>query len=37
MNENVDIFTAQDEIYLVFAVKKNSFYFILNGNTESTT
>ena len=37
-SENADIFTAQDEIYLVFAEKsKFSFYFILNGNTEITT
>ena len=41
-SENADIFTAQDEIYLVhvhvFAKKsKFSFYFILNGNKESTT
>ena len=31
MSENADIFTARDEIYLVFAEKnKFSFYFILN-------
>ena len=37
-SENANIFTARDEIYLVFAVKsKFSFYFILNGNTEITT
>ena len=37
-SENTDIFTARDEIYLVFAKKsKFSFYFILNGNTEITT
>ena len=37
-SENADIFTARDEIYLVFAEKsKFSLYFILNGNTEITT
>ena len=37
-SENADIFTARDEIYLVFAEKsKFSFYFILNWNTEITT
>ena len=37
-SENADIFTARDEIYLVFAEKRNcSLYFILNGNTEITT
>ena len=38
-SENADIFTTRDEIYFVFAVKKNkfSFYFILNRNTEITT
>ena len=38
-SEKADVFTAQDEIYFVFAVKKGkfSFYFILNGNTETTT
>ena len=37
-SENADIFTARDEIYLVFALKgKCYFYFILNGNTEITT
>ena len=36
-SENADIFTALDEIDLVFARKKKSFYFILNRNTESTT
>ena len=38
-SENADIFTALDEIYLVFAKKKSkfSFYFILNGNTEIKT
>ena len=37
-SENADIFTARDEIYLVFAEKsKFSLYFILNGNTETTT
>ena len=37
-SENADIFTARDEIYLVFAKKsKFSFYFILNRNTEITT
>ena len=36
--DNADIFTARDEIYLVFAGKsKFSLYFILNGNTEITT
>ena len=35
-NENANIFSARDEIYLVFAEKsKFSFYFILNGNTET--
>ena len=35
-SENADIFNARDEIYLVFAEKsKLSFYFILDGNTES--
>ena len=29
MSENVDIFTARDEIYLVFAEKKVNFLFIL--------
>ena len=29
MSENADIFTTRDEIYLVFAKKKNFFYFIL--------
>ena len=29
MNENVVIFTARDEIYLVFAEKKVNFLFIL--------
>ena len=28
---------AQDEIYLEFAPKKNSIYFLLKGYTESTT
>ena len=38
MSENADIFTARDEIYLVFAEKsKFSLYFLLNGNTEITT
>ena len=37
-SENADIFTARDEINLVFAEKSEfSFYFILNGNTEITT
>ena len=37
-SENADIFTARDEIYLVFAKKSTlSLYFILNGNTEITT
>ena len=37
-SENADIFTARDEIYLVFAEKsKFSFYFILNGKTEIKT
>ena len=37
-SENNDIFTARDEIYLVFAEKsKFSLYFILNGKTEITT
>ena len=39
-SENADIFTARDEICLVFAEKsKFSLYFIvlLNGNTEITT
>ena len=37
-SENADIFTARDEIYLVFDEKRKfSFYFILNGNTESIT
>ena len=37
-SENADIFTALDEIYLVFA-KKGKFYFycILNEYSESTT
>ena len=37
--ENVDIFTARDEIYLVFTGKKTNFLFILYSteNTESTT
>ena len=38
MSENADIFTTRDEINLVNAEKsKFSFYFIINGNTESTT
>ena len=28
-SENADIFTARDEIYLAFAVKKVNFLFIL--------
>ena len=28
-SENADIFTARDEIYFVFAVKKVNFLFIL--------
>ena len=38
-SENADIFTAQDEIYLVFTKKNVNFLFILNSteNTESTT
>ena len=28
-SENADIFTARDEIYFVFAVKKLIFFFIL--------
>ena len=37
--ENADIFIVQDEMYLVFAVKKINFLFnfILKGNKESTT
>ena len=37
-SENANIFTARDEINLVFAKKsKFSLYFILNGNIEITT
>ena len=35
-SENADIFTARDEIYMVFAEKsKFSLYFILNGIQKS--
>ena len=39
MGEYADIFTSQDEIYLVFTKRKENFIFVscLAENTESTT
>ena len=39
MSENADIFTEQDEVYLVFTPQKVNFLLILYSmeNTESTT